>query len=90
MGEIHGTVRTSTGDARAEVTVLIDSGPQHPDIGALTDSKGHFSLSGLRSGNYRISAYIDGIRGATQLVRLTGKSPANIELVLDAAIDDAR
>lgn len=90
MGAIHGTVRMSTGEVRPDATVLIDSGPPHPDVGALTDREGRFSLSGLRRGSYRISAYVNGVRGATQVVRLTGKSPAKIELVLDAAIDDAR
>ena len=70
MGSISGTVTSKTGRMPAEVTVLIDSGPPHPEIAALAGTDGRFSLPGLVDGDYQISAYVDGVRQAGWPVRL--------------------
>ena len=84
MGSIQGTVTSKSGRLPPEVAVLIDSGPQHPDIAALADANGNFSLIGLSSGEYKISAYVDGVRQATQRVHILDDEPSQVQLVLDA------
>lgn len=84
MGSIQGTVTSKSGRLPPEVAVLIDSGPPHPDIAALADESGRFSLAGLGSGEYIISAYVDGVRQATECVHIGGNEPAEVQLVLDA------
>ena len=70
------------GDLPPEVAVLVDSGPPHPDMAALADGSGRFSLTGLSDGEYQVSAYVDGVRGATQAVVVRGNQPAQVQLVL--------
>ena len=84
MGSIQGTVTIKSGRLPPEVAVLIDSGPPHPDIAALADETGRFSLTGLSNGEYIISAYVDGVRQATGHVQIHGNEPADVQLVLDA------
>jgi hypothetical protein len=86
MGSIQGTVTTKSGRLPPEVAVLIDSGPPHPDIAALADECGRFSLTGLSNGNYQISAYVDGVRRATEQVHIGGDRPAEVQLDLDAPL----
>lgn len=82
MGSIQGTVKATSGVTPPEVTVLIDSGPPHPDIAALTNEAGQFSLTGLREGVYQVSAYVDGVRQATEQVQVRADAPAVVRLVL--------
>ncbi|HUE72725.1 MAG TPA: carboxypeptidase-like regulatory domain-containing protein [Pirellulaceae bacterium] len=86
MGSIQGTVTRKSGRLPPEVAVLIDSGPPHPDIAALADATGRFSLTGLSNGEYIISAYVDGVRQATERVHIRGNEPAEVQLVLDAPL----
>ena len=86
MGVIQGTVTSPSGGLPSEVAVLIDSGPPHADIAALADAHGHFSLAGLSEGEYSISAYVDGVRRATQRVTVRGSQPAIVQLVLQATV----
>lgn len=83
MGSIYGTVKSKAGIARPEVTVLIDSGPAHPDIAAVADESGRFWLTGLSDGNYQVSAYVDGVRQASQQVLVRGNAAAAVQLELD-------
>ena len=82
MGSIQGTVTTKSGRLPPEVAVLIDSGPPHPDIAAIADDAGRFTLTGLSDGDYRIAAYVDGVRRASGQVQVVGETPAEVRLVL--------
>jgi hypothetical protein len=83
MGAIRGSVKSPSGGARAEVAILVEEGPPHPDVATLTDESGCFVLSGLSAGAYRVSAYVDGVRAASQQVQVGHDAPAVIEFTLN-------
>jgi hypothetical protein len=52
-------------------------------VATLTDESGCFVLSGLSAGAYRVSAYVDGVRAASQQVQVGHDAPAVIEFTLN-------
>jgi hypothetical protein len=60
MGKIIGKVLTVNKEPISEATVLIQEGPTHPDLAALTNAEGEFSLSNLKPGKYRLEILAEG------------------------------
>ena len=62
--EITGVVRDASGTPVPGAHVLFTEGPQPlPDIAALTDAEGRFSLSAPTTGVYRLTCRADPLSG---------------------------
>ena len=73
---IFGVVRDSTGKPVAQARVYFIEGPGvFPDIAAMTDANGAFSLSAPLAGAYRIECTADGFTPATiEVMAISGTS----------------
>jgi hypothetical protein len=83
-GKIRGVVKSEQGPI-IDAQVVIEDGPQHPDIAALTDDQGRFSFGSLTPGKYVIRVYGSG--GASDPIQvpvIRGKT-AFVEVWLDTA-----
>jgi hypothetical protein len=80
-GIIHGVVRDSKGKPVSGARVYFISGPVAlPDISALTDAAGKFTLSAPASGKYEVGCATDQ-HSTSRSFEVTGKD-VNIELRL--------
>jgi Carboxypeptidase regulatory-like domain len=83
MPVISGGVRDDSGNAIPEAAVFFVSGPVSlPDIAALTDARGEFSLSAPTAGDYVVGIRADGFDGVDRPVTISGTSPARMEVTL--------
>ncbi|MEI5098211.1 carboxypeptidase-like regulatory domain-containing protein [Streptomyces sp. PmtG] len=91
--EISGVVRGASGAPVAGAHVLFTAGPQPlPDIAAVTDAEGHFSLGAPAPGRYTLTCRADPLTGppgtaeATVYVgppaSATAPGPTRVELTL--------
>ena len=81
---ITGRVRRRDGGAIAGARVYFVAGPGPlPDVAALTDSSGKFSLAAPYEGAYTIGCASDDFASSTASVTVTGRSETSIEVVLD-------
>lgn len=88
-GMISGKVNGPKGKAIADARVYFTSGPAPlPDIAALTDEKGSFSLPIPRAGKYEIQVVADGFAAQTIPVDATTGKKINLEVNLKT--DDGR
>ena len=80
---ITGVVRDPHGRPVAQARVYFTDGPVPlPDIAALTDSAGAFSLAAPVPGTYRIECRVDGFAPAAITVRVAGGQTIHQELRL--------
>lgn len=80
---IRGTVRDASGHPVPQARVYFRSGPgSFPDIAAMTDEEGGFTLSAPSSGTYRIESAADGFAPEVTDVDLpeAGEAPVEIRL----------
>jgi Carboxypeptidase regulatory-like domain len=79
---VSGVVRDARGAPVAQARVWFHSGPAAlPDVAALTDAAGRFTLSAPRAGAYEIGCNADA-RGATRVAVQVGERGAQLEIVL--------
>jgi hypothetical protein len=64
-------------------SVAITEGPEHPDLAALTNAQGHFSLGNLLPGNYRLAVNKAGYSRSTIPVRVLPGQTARVSVRLD-------
>src|SRR5947209_8336116 len=64
-GGIGGRVVTSEQQAVSGAAVAISGGPPHPDIAAVTDDEGQFSLGDLSPGQYQLTVHKQGYQAAS-------------------------
>jgi len=50
MGAIVGNITTTKGEPIADASVMVESGPSHPDLAAITDESGAYHLGDLEPG----------------------------------------
>jgi hypothetical protein len=80
---ISGIVRDLKGRPVAQARVYFTAGPVPlPDIAALTDSAGSFSLSAPTAGSYTIECTADGFAPAATTVTVSGGSGIHVEIHL--------
>lgn len=80
---ISGTVRDPEGQPAAEARVYFKDGPGPlPEVAALTDGGGQFSLSAPAAGTYQIGCMADGFLPATVTVKVTRGQDAQVEIKL--------
>ena len=80
---VAGRVRTDDGSAIVGARIYFLSGPGPlPDVAALTDSRGAFSLGAPHTGVYKIGCTTEGYASASADVTVTGTSGAFIEFVV--------
>jgi uncharacterized GH25 family protein len=80
---ISGTVRDREGKPVGGARVYFTSGPVAlPDIAALTDDKGSFSLSAPSAGTYEIETAADGFSSASVTVQVNGDQAKHLEITL--------
>jgi hypothetical protein len=60
MGTIVGYITTTEGEPIADASVIVESGPPHPDLAAITDESGAYRLSDLEPGQYVIRVFAEG------------------------------
>jgi hypothetical protein len=82
MGSIKGIIRDNNNRPVPDVTVMIVSGPSHPDIAPMSDENGNFDLSNLAAGEYRIKAY-GNVESENIPVTVYHKKTAFVEIWLD-------
>jgi hypothetical protein len=80
---ISGVVRTTGGDPVQQARVYFTAGPVAlPDIAALTDEEGSFTLSAPDAGTYRIECLAEGFAPAEATVEVAPGQESRIELRL--------
>ena len=83
MPVVNGRVRTRDGDPVPGAVLAFTSGPGAlPDVAALADDDGAFSLTAPIAGTYRIAANSDGYRAAECEVEVDEGS-VSVELHLE-------
>jgi len=82
MGVIKGTVKTTDDEPVPEASVMVASGPSHPDVAALTDDGGAFELGGLQSGRYVIEVNAAGYSPARGRVRVRDEGTTRVGITL--------
>jgi hypothetical protein len=81
---ISGIVSDVSGRPLAGARVSFTAGPVSlPDIAALTDSRGSFTLTAPAPGSYEIEAVAEGFVSKRVSVAVSAGRPARVELVLD-------
>jgi Carboxypeptidase regulatory-like domain len=60
MGAIVGNITTTGGEPIADASVMVESGPSHPDLAAITDESGVYRLGDLEPGQYVIRVFAEG------------------------------
>ncbi|WP_369217139.1 carboxypeptidase-like regulatory domain-containing protein [Streptomyces flavofungini] len=91
--EITGVVRDASGAPVAGAHVLFTAGPRPlPDIAALTDAEGRFSLGAPAPGSYTLTCRADPVMGSSGTAeatvrveagaRATTSGPVRVELTL--------
>jgi hypothetical protein len=80
---VSGTVRDPRGNPVAQARVYFTSGPVSlPDIAALTNSDGAFSLSAPTAGTYHIECTAEGFARGAAIVTVTAGQNARLEIWL--------
>ena len=87
-GAIKGLVRDANNVPMEEVSIVIVTGPTHPDMAALTGTDGSFGFSGLRPGSYVIKAYGSEVESDELPVRVLPRKIAFVEIWLETDIID--
>jgi len=83
MARIFGIVRDPHGNPVAQARVYFTGGPgSWPDIAALTDSHGAFSLSAPSAGTYNIECVAEGFVPATATVAVTEGQELHLDIWL--------
>ncbi|HEY0450354.1 carboxypeptidase-like regulatory domain-containing protein [Actinophytocola sp.] len=79
---ITGRVRSASGKPIPNATVAFESAPgATPDIAALTDADGRFTLGTVGEGPYRLAAHADGYTPGRAAITVTNE-PVTVELSL--------
>jgi hypothetical protein len=80
---IYGTVRDSRGNPVPQARVYFTAAPVSlPDIAALTDTGGAFSLAVPSEGTYQIESAADGFTPTSVTVDVTPDQGTKLEIVL--------
>ena len=80
---IFGVARDPNGQPVTEARVYFINGPApFPEIAALTDSSGGFSLSAPAAGIYQIECAADGFASTVVIVNVTSGQDAQVEIRL--------
>jgi hypothetical protein len=80
---ISGVVRASDGQPIAGARVFFVSGPgSFPDVAALTDSEGRFTLSAPSLGAYQIEAAADGFSTIRNAIEVRSGRQVSVEIAL--------
>jgi len=87
-GAIKGLVRDADNIPIEEVSIVIVTGPTHPDIAALTGTDGTFGFSGLQPGSYVIKAYGSEVESDELPVRVLPRKIALVEIWLETDVVD--
>jgi hypothetical protein len=83
MAQISGIVRDSRGNPVAQARVYFTGGPEPwPDIAALTDNNGTFSLSAPSPGTYTIECVAEGFAPVVATVTVTGDQEVRLDITL--------
>lgn len=78
---IHGTVRGPDGSPIPQARAYFVSGPEpFPDIAALTDAEGRFTLSAPSAGAYSIECAAEGFAPEALTLDLEGEEERRIEI----------
>lgn len=81
--EITGFVRDASGTPVTGANVLFTAGPQPlPDIAALTDAEGRFSLIAPTAGQYTLTCRADPLTGPPGTAEATVRVEASTEAAL--------
>src|SRR5215469_5076659 len=82
MGTIAGRITSPDGEPIANASVMVASGPSHPDLAAITDKKGAFRLDDLEAGEYLIQVNAEGFAKVCGRVPVRPRHVTRADLVL--------
>lgn len=83
---ISGVVSDGSGRPLVGARVSFTAGPVSlPDIAALTDSRGSFTLTAPEPGSYEIEAVAEGFASKRASVAVSAGRPGRADLMLDKA-----
>lgn len=81
---ISGVVRGPDGKPVSNARVYFTDGPvPFPEIAALTDEGGKFSLTAPAPGEYVVSSAADDFAGKSSTVKVTGGKPVRLNFKLE-------
>lgn len=81
---ISGVVRSPDGKPVANARVYFTDGPVPlPEIAALTDDEGKFSLTAPAPGKYVVASAADDFAGKSSTVRVKGGEPVRLDFKLE-------
>jgi hypothetical protein len=83
MGTIVGKITTSDGRPIADATVMVESGPTHSDLAAVTDVTGAYALSELEPGLYTLQVNAAGFSTVSGRVPVRHKQITRADLTLE-------
>lgn len=83
MGAIAGNITTSEGEPIADASVLVESGPSHPDLAAITDASGAYRLSDLNPGQYVVRVFAEGFLTMSGRVPVRDKQVTSLNVTLE-------
>ena len=84
---IHGQVRSAGGQPLAEARVYYEQAPvAMPDVAALTDAAGRFTLATPADGTYRVGVACDGYAPAAVTIATSAAAQAEVVIAM-AALD---
>lgn len=81
-GSVAGRVTGPDGAPVEEARVLVETGPSHPDLAALTGPDGRFRLEGLAAGLYGLRILAGQLAPATARVTVAAGRRAEVEVRL--------
>jgi hypothetical protein len=85
MGAIIGNITTLEGEPVADASILVESGPSHPDLAALSDESGSYQLSDLEPGQYVIRVFAEGFSSVSGRVPVRRGRVTRANLTLQEA-----
>jgi hypothetical protein len=79
---IRGHVTSASGKPVSGAAAIIESGPTHLDITALTGAQGDFSYEELEPGTYTLTVYAPGYAPQRRSARLVAGQIAQLDFTL--------
>jgi len=85
-GIIRGIVRNDFDEPVEDISVVIVTGPSHPDVAPITSADGTFDFGQLSPGNYILRAHGDKVESELVSVRVNAKKVAFVEIWLETGL----
>ena len=82
LGAIDGVVLGAGARPLAEATIIVVSGPTHPDLASLSAADGSFSVEGLPPGSYVLRVAAEGLEPVEREVQVRAGERSRADVTL--------